>query len=460
MIQQPLRLIASLSLPAFAAALVVSLLLGGGASAQTSGLVGARAAHAAAKAQVSLAEVSAAHLEAGADAAKLSFELSHPLETTAFVLADPDRVVVDLPQVDFTLDPEIGKAAAALRGRRARPVAGLVSSFRFGLLSPGHSRVVVSLQGPARIVRAAVEKNGDKARLVVELARTDRASFRLAAQGRAIVAASQVIEPIEVPVVAKPTIVLDPGHGGPDTGAIVNGIVEKGVALEFAQALARKLEAGGAFRVVMTRADDTFIPLSERVRVARAAGAALMISIHADTLAEAGDVSGATVYTVSDKASDAAAAKVAAKENAADVSAGADGQADAADVSDILFDLTRQETRAYSHVFARTLVNYWKVAGRLNKNPQRAAGFRVLKAPDVPSVLLELGYLSNANDAAALTSAEWRDAATSRMAQAVGAYFADQRGPEKAAAGITMPDVATGAARPMTQASVATTVAR
>ncbi len=316
-------------------------------------------------------------------------------------------------------------------------------------------------------MRASVDTASGRSRLVVELARTDRASFRLAAQGRTIAAAAQPVEAspaAPVPIATKPTIVLDPGHGGFDTGAIANAIVEKGVALEFAQLLAKKLEATGTFKVVMTRNDDVFIPLSERVRIARSAGAALMISIHADTLTESGDVSGATVYTLSDKASDAAAAKVAAKENAADAGSGADGQADTADVSDILFDLTRQETRAYSHVFARTLVNYWKVAGRLNKNPQRAAGFRVLKAPDVPSVLLELGYLSNTNDAAALTSPDWREAATGRMLQAIQAYFADQHGAEKAAAGVSIPDVLAPKpvpdSRPMTQASAAASIAK
>src|SRR5208282_5800935 len=123
---------------------------------------------------------------------------------------------------------------------------------------------------------------------------------------------------------------------------------------------------------------------------------------------------------------DAEAARVAQKENQADAAAGLDKTEDASDVSDILFDLTRRETRAYSHVFARTLTNYWKVAGRLNKNPQRSAGFRVLKAPDVPSVLLELGYLSNAKDDAALTSAEWRNKAAAEVAQAIGAFFADR----------------------------------
>lgn len=431
------------------------------AAAETHGLIGTRAAHLASSTlQAPVAEATAAHLDSGPDTAKLTFDLSNTVAVSAFVLADPDRVILDLPQVDFTLDPDIGKAPVPSRHAKKK-AATLVGSFRFGLLAAGRSRIVVDLQAPVRIVRAAVEKDGDKVRLVVELAKTDRVSFRFAAQSQTRQAASFVAAapPASSSLAAnKPTIVLDPGHGGPDTGAIVNGIVEKVIALEFAQTLAKKLEASGSFNVVMTRPDDVFIPLSERVRIARSANAALMISIHADTLTESGDVSGATVYTVSDKASDAAAAKVAAKENDADATVGVDGQADAVDVSDILFDLTRQETRAYSHVFARTLVNYWKVAGRLNKNPQRAAGFRVLKAPDVPSVLLELGYLSNTNDAAALTSEDWRDKATSRMAEAIEAYFADRHGVEKAQAGTTIPDVATPTSHAMTQASAATAV--
>ncbi|MDR3462055.1 MAG: N-acetylmuramoyl-L-alanine amidase [Beijerinckiaceae bacterium] len=405
----------------------------------TQGSTGARAA----KPQYSLAEASSANLVTTPDMARLTFDLTQDVESEAFVLTGPDRVIVDLPQVDFNLGSDAGKPAP-LPEKHAKQ-ASVVESFRFGLLEPGRSRIVIDLGLPARILRSAVEKTGDKYRLVIELAKTDRASFRQAAQGRqlpAMVPAAVIssgISPTAAPV-SKAVIVLDPGHGGPDTGAMVNGVVEKTVALDFAQDLAKKLETAGGFSVVMTRASDLFIPLSERVRIARAANAALMISIHADTLTESGEVGGATVYTVSDKASDAASAKFAAKENAADASAGLDGQADAADVSDILFDLTRQETRAYSHVFARTLVNYWKVAGRLNKNPQRAAGFIVLKAPDVPSVLLELGYLSNASDSAALTSAAWRDKATSRMAEAIVAYFADRHGVEKAAAGIPIPD--------------------
>ena len=399
--------------------------------AAANGLVGVRAA-AVREAARPLVTITAAHVEGTAESAKLSFDLSGPASAKAFVMADPDRVVVDLPQVDFTLDAKAGRAAT---GRHARK--SLIGSFRFGLLAPGRSRIVIDLAEPARIDMAQAKLVDGKLELVVALTRTDRAAFLAALTTSAPV---PVAAAVVVPVLpGKPTIVIDPGHGGPDNGAMVGGVIEKDVTLAFAKQLAGKLEASGQFNVVMSRATDVFVPLSERVRIARSSGASLMISVHADTLPESADVSGATVYTVSDKASDAYAAKVAAKENEADATVGVDRRADVADVNDILFDLTRQETRAYSHVFARTLVNYWKVAGRLNKNPQRAAGFVVLKAPDVPSVLLELGYLSSPQDSAQLTSETWRDAATGRMAAAISAYFADQHGPAKAAAGVPIP---------------------
>ncbi len=446
----------------------LSALIAGACPAPASGIVGARAAHAAATSpRPSVAIATAATLVGGEDAATLTFDLSAPVVPTAFVLANPARAIIDLPQVDFALPPDLGKPdpgtydldrpvdpgvahsrtdAGAKSGRghaaRSQRQPHLVGSYRFGMLAPGRSRIVIELGGPARIASASVKTVGGKLRLIVELFRTSEAAFHATAaldtkaQGTM---APVVVAPSVPTQPGVPTIVLDAGHGGPDTGAIVKGIVEKDIALAFAKLLASKLQATGSFKVVMTRSDDVFIPLSERVRIARDAQAALMISVHADTLPETADVSGATVYTVSDRASDAYAATVAAKENAADAAVGLDGQADTADVNDILFDLTRQETRAYSHVFARTLVNYWKIAGRLNKNPQRAAGFVVLKAPDVPSVLLELGYLSSATDAVALSSADWREKATGRMAEAIGAYFADRQGPLKAKAGVVIP---------------------
>jgi N-acetylmuramoyl-L-alanine amidase len=366
----------------------------------------------------------AARIEQSGDRAKLIFELSAPLDATAFVLADPDRVIVDLPQTDFALDPETGKAAYPPHRK-----AGLIAAFRFGQLAPGKSRIVIELGAPAQVVLAACDKSDSDGhvRLVVELAKTDRRSFEAAVQTARIQLAA-LAQPKTAqkpePESAKPVIMIDPGHGGIDHGAMVKGLIEKELVFDFAKAVAAKLDADGRFKVVMTRDGDSFVPLSERVRMARDGNAALFVSIHADTLSSAADVSGATVYTLSDRASDAEAARVAEKENQSDAAAGLDKTEDASDVSGILFDLTRRETRAYSHFFAHTLVNYWRVAGRLNKNPRRSAGFLVLKAPDVPSVLLELGYLSNEKDGLALASAQWRDKASSQVADAIEAFFA------------------------------------
>lgn len=381
-----------------------------------------------------------ADLEDSGEAAKLTFELSAPVDVAAFVLADPDRVIVDAPQVEFRIDPEIGRAPAppGHRGRSDAPATtlvkakGLIGSFRFGQLEKGRSRIVVDLAAPARIVRATCEPGADgkKPRLVIELAKTDGAGFAAeAAQNvRAALARprqAQIATQMDS-AAGKPIVMIDPGHGGIDRGAAVNGLIEKDLVLDFAKALAAKLKADGRYQPVLTRDDDSFIPLGERVQMARDQKVALFVSIHADTLAEAADVSGATVYTVSDRASDAEAARLAEKENEADSAAGIEGAEDSSEVSDILFDLTRRETRAYSHVFAHTLLNYWREAGRLNKNPQRSAGFRVLKAPDVPSVLLELGYLSNGKDDIALTSPQWREKAVGRMTEAIAAFFAER----------------------------------
>ncbi len=208
-------------------------------------------------------------------------------------------------------------------------------------------------------------------------------------------------------------------------GAIGQGdAVEKDVVLDFAKALAGPLRASGRYRVAFTREDDAFVPLQERVRIARKLGAALFVSLHADSLSGGSQtVRGATVYTVSDRASDAEAARVAASENQADSLAGLEQQEQAGEVNDILFDLTRRETRAYSNIFARYLRERWKIAATLNKNPQRHAGFVVLKAPDVPSVLLELGYLSSNEDAVDLTSPQWREKAAAQAALAIDDFF-------------------------------------
>jgi N-acetylmuramoyl-L-alanine amidase len=333
----------------------------------------------------------------------------------------------------------------------------LVTSYRFGQFAAGHSRIIIDLAGPARIVRAETQRatGTAPAQLIIELAETDRQAFDTAAAAANVFGLSakkpQVIAAVASAPSAKQVIVLDPGHGGVDYGASsAHADAEKDIVLDFATTLAAKLESQGRYKVVLTRGSDVFIPLEERVQIARDAKAALFVSIHADTITER-HVQGATIYTVSERASDTEAARLADKENQSDAAAGVVGPEEVAEVHDILQDLTRRETRAYSHVFARTLVSLWKNAGQLNKNPQRSAGFRVLKALDVPSVLLELGYLSNEKDLADLVSPEWREKAAGTVAASIASFFA-QRNVETAT---IPPDAVAKVALPVEPAAAA-----
>jgi N-acetylmuramoyl-L-alanine amidase len=358
-------------------------------------------------------------------AAKLTFDLSAPVDARAFAMVDPDRIIVDVPEVNFQIDPALGRAP------QGRALGQIVKSFRFGLLGAGKSRIVIDLAGPARVTRVATQAiaNGaEAARLQIELTRCEPAAFQEAArEGEQPAAPAQEAT---APTISPPTasgpmaIVLDPGHGGVDSGAIgPGGAVEKTIVYDFTAELAKKLEASGRYRVVLTRHGDEFVSLADRVKIARDESAALLISIHADTLQAAADVSGATVYTVADRASDAEAARMAERENAADKAAGVEQKQEAVGVADILFDLKRRETRAYAHIFSRGIVDEWRGAGRLNHNPERSAGFMVLKAPDFPSVLLELGYLSSRQDVKSMTSPEWRAKATSSLVSAIDRFF-------------------------------------
>jgi N-acetylmuramoyl-L-alanine amidase len=386
----------------------------------------------------------AAHVEPGARETRLVFALDACVSPETYVLDAPARAIVDLPEVNFQIDPGQGGPAPQPVGRhgdkprsaaKPRPAAsatsGLIASYRFGRLAPGKSRIVIDLASPAEIVATScAPAKGAGFELAFTLAPQPEPAFKAAARdgsARQARMATSSATPSATPAQApseKPVVVIDPGHGGVDSGALGgNHAVEKTIVLEFARALAVKLREGDRYQVVLTRDDDTFVPLGERVRIARKLSARLFVSVHADAL-RGGGADGATVYTVSEKASDAEAARVAESENQADADAGAESKEDADDVNDILFDLTRRETRAFSHVFARSLSDYWKVAARLNKNPRRSAGFVVLKAPDVPSVLLELGYLSSAKDAADLSSPQWRDRASAQVAHAIDSFFA------------------------------------
>jgi N-acetylmuramoyl-L-alanine amidase len=415
-----------------ARALAVPALLIAG-EGHAAGLVGARAASRAAV--VTNVSADAVRLDSTAQNTRLVLDLSDRVEARAFPLANPDRIVVDLPEIAFHIPPMLGRPVLRRRGRGGENYAGtsgLVTSYRFGQFAPGHSRIVIDLGSPARIVRAETQAatQSRAAQLIIELSPTDRQSFETAAAAANVFGLSaKKPEAMSTGTAArssKPVIVLDPGHGGVDLGASsAHGDIEKNIVLDFAQTLAAKLESQGRYKVVLTRGADVFIPLAERVQIARDASAALFVSIHADTLNE-GHVQGATVYTVSERASDAEAARLADKENQADAAAGVAGSEDVAEIHDILQDLTRRETKAYSHVFSRTLVALWKNAGQLNKNPQRSAGFRVLKALDVPSVLFELGYLSNEKDLANLVSPDWREKAAATLAASIDSFFAQR----------------------------------
>ena len=228
-----------------------------------------------------------------------------------------------------------------------------------------------------------------------------------------------------MPVSPPPVIVLDPGHGGVDGGARgLHGLQEKTLVFDFCAELKQQLEATKRYAVVMTRDGDQYVDLDDRVDIARKANASLFISVHADTLSEDANVNGSTVYTVADRASDAEAARIATRENAAGRGPGGGSRLDNPDVADILFDLKRRETRTYAHIFSRGLVDNLRGATRLNHNPERSAGFVVLKAPEFPSVLVELGYLSNAQDVLSLSSPDWRAKAAAAMVKAIDAFFA------------------------------------
>lgn len=352
---------------------------------------------------------------------RLVLDLTRKLDIRTFTLANPYRVIVDLPQTVFQLPPQAGD-----RGR------GLVKAFRYGLVMAGGSRIVVDVTKPVRIEKAFVldPKDGQPARLVLDLVATDRAAFlrdmALQSKSLPVTDTRKSAAPPQASADPRPIVVIDPGHGGPDTGAKVGDgeIMEKDVVLDFSKTLRDRLEATGKYRVALTRTDDTFIPLAERVKFARQRQAALFISIHADSLPkEDGDAQGATIYTLSDKPSDSDAAKLAEAENRSDIVAGIDLSREPGDVADILVDLAQRETKGFSQHFAKTLVGEMKQAMRLHKKPLKSASFVVLKAPDVPSVLVELGYMTNKQDLKLLTSEAWRGKAAQSIVQAVDGFF-------------------------------------
>lgn len=340
-------------------------------------------------------------------------------QTNWFLLRDPHRLVIDLPQTKFELQPD------ELEPR------GLISHIRYGNLNAGKSRMILSIVGP--FVTKGTEVLANEAspgyRMIVDISAASAKEFNDALRARMhereVANRSQgVSEPAEKAADNRFTIVIDAGHGGIDSGARgMTGTLEKTITLAFALELRRKLQESGNYNVVMTRDKDIFLRLDERVRIAREQGADLFLSIHADAIHIRG-VRGATVYTESDRASDAKAAATAARENLSDELAGIEVEEERDEVADILVDLLRRETRTFSNRFANSLLARFSDTINLVSNPHRYAGFRVLRAPDVPSVLIELGYLSNPQDEKLLRSPEWRGKAVESIAEAVAQFAA------------------------------------
>jgi N-acetylmuramoyl-L-alanine amidase len=372
------------------------------------------------------------------DRTRFVVEVSDPLKIRVFTLANPDRVVIDMPQVLWRLS-----------GPQKPTGTGAVKSYRYGLFRPGDSRFVIDLNTPVSAAEPMIlpPEGGYGYRVVLDLFTTTQAKFEETAGWpadlRAKENAAETIASLLPPDTAAPVnpaatparsarkiIVLDPGHGGIDSGTTgVNGAMEKDLVLDEAKRVAKLLQRRG-YTVHLTRDTDIYIPLRERVNISRGYDADLFISLHADSNPDPG-VSGASIYTLSEHGSDSEAAALANRENQSDIIAGVDltGQDDS--VSHILIDLAQRDTINRSARFAETAVGTLTLATDiLPRTPHRSAGFAVLKAPDVPAVLIELGYLSNVHDSDQMGTDRWRDGVASAIAAAVDRHFAPQPVPE------------------------------
>ena len=367
-------------------------------------------------------------------------DISKAVSYSVYVLPDPYRVIIDMPDMNFDLPPGIGKK-----------VRGLVTEYRYGILEPGKSRIVIDTKGPVLIEKSFLveAQAGQPARIVVDIVKTTETAFVQSYNAEQSHAQQEIASLAdELPIAPPPTdiiaasaepekpivenkprrkiIVLDPGHGGIDPGAMSpHGTREKDVVLAFAMSLRKALVSTGKYDVVLTRDDDRFISLKQRVEVARRVNADLFLAIHADTV-RGRDARGTTIYTLSDTASDAEAEELAKKENRADIIGGLDLETENKEITDILIDLAQRESKNHAVFFSKKAVAQLKPLTLMTGKPMRSAGFMVLKAPDVPSVLIELGYLSSNLDEKLLTSDAWQNKIAHAFAAAVDGYFATE----------------------------------
>jgi len=359
--------------------------------------------------------------------ARLILDLSGPADFAVATIADPPQIAVD-----------VRASAVSIKAGNVPAGEGIVGGFSVEIIEAGRVRTWLALDVPAKVQQAyVVEAIDDQpARLVVDLVPATETEFVAAAQRDLEAAAAKLVpsvppeKPVETeadtaPVTgkARPLIVIDPGHGGIDSGAeATNGIKEKNIVLAFARILQKLLVETGKFDVALTREDDSFLRLEERVALARLNKADLFISIHADYFQQ-DDVRGASIYIRDERATDVMDKVLADNENRVDLIAGFAVPKMDDHVVNILVDLMRREMRRQSYRVAQSIVTQLQPSVQLRRFPVRKANFMVLQAPDVPSVLVELGFLSNAEDIANLTTGAWRDQVAEALANGITTYF-------------------------------------
>jgi N-acetylmuramoyl-L-alanine amidase len=393
---------------------------------------------------VQAGEVVATDIRIGADKAKTRFviDISDDIKFSVHTLSNPYRVVIDLPKISWRLPGNVAR-------RNPPGSTGIINHFRYGHFQAGLSRVVLDLDAPAE-VRAAFllpPVEGKRYRLVLDLIATSRKNYLTSlrrttkmsnkpAENSYGAALSGILPPGRKPehgdlgraiktAVKKPVIIIDPGHGGIDPGSTSGRIFEKHITLAIAKVIQNHLNSLGRYKVRLTRGDDSFIPLRKRIAIARARKADLFISLHADAIKNRA-IRGLSVYTLSEKASDKEAADLAEKENKVDLIAGIDLSTKSKEVTNILIDLAQRDAMNNSSRFAAGLVTHIRKFTKTLSNTHRFAGFAVLKAPDVPSILIEMGFLSNRADEKALLNPRYRAHLARSIGNAIDDYFSSK----------------------------------
>jgi len=352
------------------------------------------------------------------DTTRFVLDLSRETKPRIFLLSSPNRVVVDLPNTSWNQTTNVA-------------ASGVVEGYRHGLFSANVYRIVLDLKNAATVYKSfpLPARGGYGSRYVIDLKAASQTSFNAevkASRAKRVVS-SVTTETVAIPQVrrknGKRIIVVDPGHGGVDPGTLGRGGAnEKTITLKISKAIKRQLEATGKYIVHLTRTKDIYIPHRRRFAHARSVGADLFISVHVDSINNP-KVRGGTVYTLNEKASDKEAAMLAAKENKSDILAGVDLGETNNEVSNILIELAQRETMNSSARFAEILVPEMRRQVTMHKRGHRFANLLVLKSPDVPSVLVETGYITNKADARMLNSTDGARRISRAINSAVDRYF-------------------------------------